>query len=78
LNLAQKLSRPIVLKDGRTLDCLADVRYLILKLPSQHQAQEYWQHAAELLMVAGLSQGASEIRAATEQLVRALKADGLV
>jgi len=78
MNLAQKLTKSIVLKDGRTLDCLADVRYLILKLHPQHQGEEHWQRAAELLMVAGLSQDAGDVRAATEQLERALKVDGLV
>ncbi len=78
MNLAQRLTRPITLKDGRTLECLADVRYLILKLPPQHHGREHWQHAAEMLMVAGMSQAATDVRAATEQLVRALKADGLL
>lgn len=78
MNLEQKLTKSIVLKDGRRLNCLADVRYLILKLHPQQHGEEHWQSAAELLMVAGLSQDAGDLRAATEQLERALKVDRLV
>jgi hypothetical protein len=49
---------------------------LILNLPVRHRVRLYWQHAAELLLIASENEGALEM--ARAQLSRALMIEGLL
>jgi hypothetical protein len=66
----------VKLKDGRTIATLADARTLVLALPGLHQSNPYWQYAGEVLLRASTSKSA--VDDALAQLLRALKAEGLV
>jgi hypothetical protein len=46
---SQKLTPPLVLKDGRLLETLSDARDMILGLAEGRQRAPYWQHGADLL-----------------------------
>ena len=48
--LSQKLTRPIVTKDGGTLHTVLDGRTYMLALPKRRETTARWQHAAELLL----------------------------
>jgi hypothetical protein len=65
-----------VLKDGRKVATLSEVRVLILSRPDLQQANPHWQYAAEMLLPASGSKSA--IDEAHMQMVRALKAEGLI
>jgi hypothetical protein len=71
-----KFWRPITLKDGRTVATLSEARVLVLSLPAPHQANQHWQQAVEMLTLAAESKSA--IDEAQAQLLRALKAEGLI
>jgi hypothetical protein len=68
--------RPIALKDGRMIATLAEARDLITTLPSLHQGAEHWQDADEMLSRAATAPSA--VDDALAQLLRALKAEGLI
>ena len=48
--LSQKLTRPLVTKDGGTLRTVTDARAYMLALPKARELRAQWQHAAELLL----------------------------
>jgi len=47
--LSQKLTRPLVTKDGGTLCTVLDARTYMLALPKRRETAAQWQRAAELL-----------------------------
>jgi len=73
----RKLIPPLVLKDGRVLATLSDIRDMILGLPEGRQREPYWQHAADLLRYAAENdkEAIDDMRA---QLSRALYRDGFM
>jgi hypothetical protein len=73
---SRKLPTPIVLKDGRTLATLADARALVLSLPACRQRSEDWFYAMGLIREAAVLGGPAGVT--VTQLIRALKADGLI
>ena len=48
--LSQKLTRPLVTKDGGTLRTVLDARSYMLALPKHRETSAQWQRAAELLL----------------------------
>ena len=48
--LSQKLTRPLVTKDGGTLRTVLDARTYMLALPKRRETSARWQGAAELLL----------------------------
>ena len=48
--LSQKLTRPLVTKDGGTLYTVLDARTYMLALPKRRETAAQWQRAAELLL----------------------------
>jgi len=48
--LSQKLTRPLVTKDGGTLRTVMDARTYMLALPKRRETTAQWQRAAELLL----------------------------
>ncbi len=68
--------RPIALKDGRMIATLAEARDVIATLPALHQGAEHWQDADEMLSRAAAAPSAMDD--ALAQLLRALKAEGLI
>jgi hypothetical protein len=75
---SRKLPKPLYLNDGRTLTTLAQARDAVLALPQPHQADQHWQHAAELLSEASNRGRQDPILDAQTQLSRALEAEGLI
>jgi hypothetical protein len=73
-----KLKATMALKDGRTLETLADARALILSLSENAQRRPYWEYAGQLLMDAAQSGKREAIEEAYWQLMRALKADRML
>ena len=73
---SRKLPSPIALKDGRTLATLADARALVLSLATSRQRDEDWFYAMGLMREAAVLDGPIGITAS--QLIRALKAEGLI
>jgi hypothetical protein len=67
------LTKPLRTKNGRTLVTLSDARAYVGELPLAHQVCATWQQAARLM---GEAVEGGDIRAATEQLERALFKDG--
>jgi hypothetical protein len=74
----RKFSPPITLRDGRVLKTLRDARLLILALPEMHQRDAHWRYATELLLVAADKKEKYTTMDARSQLIRALKAEGLI
>jgi hypothetical protein len=72
-----KLSEPIKLRDCRELVTLMDVGNLMLELPELSRVRPSWQHAGELLMEGATSGDWDTIAEMTDQLERALMAEGL-
>jgi len=71
------LAYPIKLRDGDTIETMKQAAALITKqLPRGRQERAVWQYAVELLMQAHKSGKAIDIRAATDQLRRALQLEG--
>ena len=71
------LAYPIKLRDGDVISTMANAAHLMTqRLPKARQEKAVWQHAAALLMQAHESGKAEDIRAATDQLSRALHAEG--
>ncbi len=73
---SRKLSKPIALKDGRTIATLGEAREMLLSLPPVHRRGAVWQYAAELLNEAAADK--DSMPDAETQLTRALNAEGLV
>ena len=48
--LSQKLTRPLVTKDGSVLRTVLDARTYMLALPKRRETAAQWQRAAELLL----------------------------
>jgi hypothetical protein len=48
--LSQKLTRPLVTKDGGTRRTILDARAYMLALSKQRETRTQWQRAAELLL----------------------------
>jgi len=72
----RKFPSPIVLKDGRTLVTLADARALVRSLSARRQRSEEWQYASGLLLEAATQNSGNA--PTVVQLIRALKAEGLI
>ena len=73
------LAYPIKLRDGYTIETMKQAAGLITKqLPRGRQERAIWQHAVELLMQAHKTGKAEDIRAATDQLCRALQLEGWI
>jgi hypothetical protein len=74
----RKLSRPLHLADGGVVATLGAARQFIVDLPARHKKKERWEYAAKLLLKA--SNGTSPIlcELATDQMERALRADGFI
>jgi hypothetical protein len=71
------LAYPIKLRDGDVISTMAQAaRLMTQRLPQARQEKPVWQHAAELLMQAQKSGNAIDVRAATDQLCRALQYEG--
>ena len=70
------LSFPIKLRDGHVIETMAEAAHLMTQLPQARQERPVWQHAAELVMQAHKGGKAKDIRAATDQLCRALQLEG--
>ena len=51
--LSQKLTQPLVTKDGGTLRTVLDARSYMLALPKRRETTAQWQRAAELLLDGG-------------------------
>jgi len=73
-----KFKTPLALKDGRTIETLADARAVILSLPKYSQRRAYWGYAATLLMAAAQGGKREAIEDAYWQPMRALKADRMI
>ena len=73
----RKLIPPLVLKDGRVLETLSDVRELMISLPEPHLRNGHWVYAGQLLMAAATDKGLS-MHDVEQQLSIALKAEGLI
>jgi hypothetical protein len=78
MNWAQKLPRPVVLKDGRSLDTLLDARDLIAAFPLPRQRDALWETAADLLYDAAHKSDDAAVRAFAVQLRLALNAEKLI
>jgi hypothetical protein len=73
------LAYPIKLRDGDVLSTMSQAARLVTqRLPQARQEKPVWQHAAELLMHAQKSGKAIDVRAATDQLCRALGVEGWI
>ncbi len=71
------LAYPIKLRDGDVISTMAQAaRLMTQRLPQARQEKPVWQHTADLLMQAQKSGKAIDIRAATDQLCRALQLEG--
>ena len=73
------LAYPIKLRDGYTIETMKQAAELITKqLPRGRQERAVWQYTIELLMQAQKSGKAIDVRAATDQLCRALGVEGWI
>jgi hypothetical protein len=72
------LTSPITLRDGRVLVTLGDAAELLTNLHETIQGRAWTQSAAELLMKAAEADTDETIEAATMQMQRALKRDGML
>src|SRR5260370_19807568 len=75
---SRKLTEPIVLKVGRTIATLSQAREMMLSIPIDRRRGEMWRYIAELLNEAAADNTASAHVDAEGQLIRALKAEGLL
>jgi len=72
----RKLAKPIILKDRRAIEKLSDARDLMFTLPESSQSVVVWQFAHQLMSEAANDKG--WLPNAATQLLRALKAEGLI
>jgi hypothetical protein len=75
---SRHLSKTITLRDGRALHTLGDAATVLVALSEDRQKHAWIEHAAELIMTVAESDEREEIKAATIQLERALKREGLM
>jgi hypothetical protein len=73
-----KFPRPVVLKDGRKIASLIQARDLIAALPPLHLKNAHWEYATDLVYDAARISDDASINMAHGQLLRALKAEGLI
>jgi hypothetical protein len=73
-----KFSRPITLKDGRSISSLIQARDLVALIPAAHLRNAHWEYAADLIYDAARHGDTNTIGQAYEQFLRALKAEGLL
>jgi|HubBroStandDraft_4_1064222.scaffolds.fasta_scaffold144462_3 hypothetical protein len=73
---SRPLPEPIVLKDGRVIATLNDARVIMRSLPAASQSRDDWFYAGGLMLEAATADG--PIRETAAQLMRALKAEGLI
>jgi hypothetical protein len=73
---ARKLSKPIALKDGRTIATLGEAREMMLSLPPIHRRGPIWRFAAEVLNEAAADR--ASVPDSEAKFTRALKAEGLI
>jgi hypothetical protein len=52
MSWSRKFPKPIVIKDGRTMETLREASEIILALPERTQQRPHWQYAGELLIEA--------------------------
>ena len=71
------LRKPDV-RDGRSVATLGQARVLLVSLPEDSQREPFWLCAAELLRDAANTGAQRAIDDAQAQMLRALKAEGLV
>jgi hypothetical protein len=74
----RRFRKPIVLKDGATVEGLADAQSIIRKLSETLQESSRWKYANELVSRAFSQDEKYSAMDARNQLERALKEDGLV
>lgn len=55
-------SKPIKLRDGRTIASLIEARALIVPAPLRYQIDEHWKYAAELLLGAAVDEAFRQLR----------------
>ena len=72
------LAYPLTLRDGTRIATLRQAATLMIGLPETRKSKPVWQHAAELLLQAHKAGKASDVRAATDQLCRALQLEGWI
>jgi hypothetical protein len=78
MSWSRQLSKTISLRDGSELRTLLDAAEALVGLSEERQRHAWVEHAAELIMTAAESEEREEIKAATSQLERALKREGLM
>jgi hypothetical protein len=78
MSWSRQLSRTIALRDGSELRTLLDAAEALVGLSEDRQRHAWVEHAAELIMTAAESEELEEIKAATIQLERALKREGIL
>jgi hypothetical protein len=72
----RKFPEPIKLKDGRKIATLGQARVIMRSLPAASQSRDDWFYAGGLMLEAATAGG--PIRETAAQLMRALKAEGLI
>jgi hypothetical protein len=75
---SRKLTKPIILKDGRTLETFGNAREMLRSIPVHHRRGVIWRYTAELLNEAAADYTYVPHVDAEAQLKRALKAEGLI
>lgn len=75
---SRKFPTPINLKDGRKIPTIGDARDLMTSLADGRQNDPAWQFAVELLQYASTRDDPTPAGQARAQLVKILKADGLI
>jgi hypothetical protein len=73
----RQFSAPILLKDGRKIATVGDVRELITALPLRQQMTTHWRYTSDLMHEAARRKGGPN-DATLAQLRKALKAEGLL
>ena len=71
------MPKPIVLKDGRAIASLIQARDFLVTLPEPHVRNAHWEYATDLIFDAARVGDDVSIVTAHDQLLRALKAEGL-
>jgi hypothetical protein len=75
---SRKLTKSIILKDGRTLATLGEAREMLFSIAGHRRREEMWRYTAELLNEAAADNTAVPHFDAETQLMRALIAEGLI
>lgn len=72
MSWSSRMSKPLVLEDGRILRTLADARAMVLALPEREQTTRRWQMLAGLLLNAAKAGHDGLTGVATSQIERVL------